>query len=124
MGEVLTNAVTVDARDRDSQTEHDIRIIPWLPAGIQFLYLGGIVCGIAGWAMARRWWSALSRVAAGEESGKISTYSRVPSELAFFLLFLPLVGFFAFAVQSVHQVIQLILAPFRWIRRRLLLRQV
>lgn len=123
-GEVVTNAVGINARDHDSQTERDIRLIPWLPAGVQFLYLGGIVSGIAGWAMARRWWSALPRIAGSAGTGKITTIKRVPSELAFFLLFLPLVGFFAFVAQSVHQAIHVVLAPFRWIRRHFLLKQV
>jgi hypothetical protein len=33
-GEVVTNAVNINARDRDTQTERDIRLIPWLPASI------------------------------------------------------------------------------------------
>ncbi|MET0431125.1 MAG: hypothetical protein ABWZ86_01500, partial [Hyphomicrobium sp.] len=124
-GEVVTNAVSIDARDRDTQTEHDIRLIPWLPAAIQYLYLGAIVIGIAGWSMARNWWRKLTQA---EDPGTPVSSLRLPrriiSELVFLLVFLPIVGLPAFTVQTLHQLIQTILAPFRWIRRRFLLKHV
>lgn len=124
-GEVVTNAVDITARDRNAQTERDIRLIPWLPASVQYLYLGGIVCGIAGWAMARKWWSAVSGIVGGRSTAEDRGVLRRPvSGLVFFLIFLPVVGFFAFVAQAILQMILVILAPFRWIKRRFLLKRV
>jgi hypothetical protein len=124
-GEVVTNAVNISARDHDTQTEHDIRIVPWLPAGIQFAYIGAIVFGIAGWATARKWWSSLlglAGFAAPAEKGR--AFGRVLSGAAFFFIFLPLVGLPAFTVQAVVQLVRTVMAPFWWIRRRFLLRHI
>lgn len=124
-GEVVTNAVDINARNRDAQRERDIRLIPWLPASVQFLYLGGIICGIAGWVMARKWWSVLSGLIGGRNPlQKRGAVWRTVSEFVFFLIFLPIVGFLAFVAQAIHQMILLILAPFRWIKRRFLLKRV
>jgi hypothetical protein len=124
-GELVTNAVSIDARNRDAQTERDLRLIPWLPASVQIIYLAGIVCGIAGWAMARTWWSALLRVVGFRTAGeKRRAWMRMLTECVYFLIFLPVVGFPAFTAQAIHQLVMMILAPFRWIRRRFLLKQV
>ncbi len=124
-GEVITNAVSIDARDRDSQTEHDIRIIPWLPASVQFPYFAGIVAGIAGLATTRKWWSAILRaLGVSATAEKPRTLGRVVTALLFFLIFLPIAGFPAFAIQSLHQLLQIFLAPFRWIRRRSLIEHI
>ncbi|MFA5956264.1 hypothetical protein [Hyphomicrobium sp.] len=124
-GEVVTNAVSIEARDRNTQTERDIRLIPWLPASVQIIYLAGVVCGIAGLATARKWWSALLRaVGLRKSTATPRIHWRIASGTIFVLVFLPVVGFLAFTVQAIHQLILLVLAPFRWIRRRVLLKQV
>ena len=55
--------------------------------------------------------------------GKQIALRRAFAEFGFFLVFLPVAGFAAFTVQSLHQLLQLVVAPFRWIRRRFLLKR-
>jgi hypothetical protein len=124
-GEVVTNAVSIDARDRDTQTESDARLIPWLPTSIQYPYLAGIVAGLAGWATVRKWWSvSLRAIGRRAQVQNLRSWRRVASELLFVTVFLPIAGFPAFVIQGLHQLILMVLAPFRWIRRRFLLKHV
>jgi hypothetical protein len=123
-GEVITNAVNIDARDRDTETERDARLIPWLPAGVQYSYLAGLIVGLVSWATVRKWWLKLLAMASRGAPQNARSFGRIVSELIFVLVFMPIAGLPAFAVQAIHHLIQTILAPFRWIRRRFLLRHV
>lgn len=124
-GEVITNAVSIDARDRDTETERDARLIPWLPASVQYPYLAGLIVGLVSWATVRNWWLRLLQALSFRDAAQHFRYPmRIASELIFVLVFMPIAGFPAFVVQAVHQLIQMILAPFRWIRRRFLIRHV
>ena len=124
-GEVITNTVSIDARDRDTETERDARLIPWLPASVQYPYLAGLVVGLVSWATVRNWWlRLLQALYIHGAAQKSRSPARIASELFFVLVFIPIAGFPAFVVQAIHQLVQTILAPFRWIRRRFLMRHV
>jgi len=125
-GEVITKAVELDARDQSTEKEHDARLIPGVPTYIQYPYLAGLIAGLAGWATARRWWGKIvpKRAAAEAGSGAAARIARLPGDLAFLLVFLPLAGMPAFFVHSVLQMVEMIVAPFRWIRRKFLISKV
>jgi hypothetical protein len=124
-GEVITNAVNIDARDQDTQTERDARLIPWLPASVQYPYLVGLIAAVAGWATVRHWWfRLLQALSLHSATQNFRSPARIAFELIFVLVFMPIAGFPAFTFQAMHQLIQLILAPFRWIRSRFLVRHV
>jgi hypothetical protein len=124
-GEVVTNAVSIEARDRDTQTEHDERLIPWLPTSIQYPYLAGLLAGLVSWGTVRKWWlNLLHAVVFYDPAQNIHSPGRMATEFIFTLAFLPIAGFPAFVVQSGHQLLLAILAPFRWIKRRFLIRHV
>ena len=124
--QVITKAVELDARDQSAEKEQDARLIPGVPTYIQYPYLAGLIAGLAGWATARRWWTKIVPEKALPEAGRgaAARIARLPADLAFLLVFLPLAGMPAFLVHSVLQVVEMILAPFRWIRRRFLTSKV
>lgn len=117
-GNVVMSAVEMHARDEARQQELDSRIIPWLPSGIQFAYLAGLVAGVMGWNVAAGWWARLwpreerteYRSAVGYRAAQVARF------LAFFLLFLPLAGLPAVLVSLAMQVVGIALLPFRFLR--------
>ncbi len=124
-GEVITNAVNIDARDQDAQTERDARLIPWLPASVQYPYFVGLIAALAGWGTVRHWWFRLLQALSLQSATQnFRSPTRIASELIFVLVFMPIAGFPAFTFQTMHRLIQVIFAPFRWIRSRLLVRHV
>ena len=64
------------------------------------------------------------RAAAEAGRGAAARIARLPGDLAFLLVFLPLAGMPAFLVHSVLQMVEMIVAPFRWIRRKFLISKV
>ena len=123
-GEVITNAADIDTRDQSAETELDTRLIPGIPTYIQYPYLGALLAGLLGWPTARGWWLKLRARLSGNSASGPTGIGRVGSEAAFALIFLPIVGGPAFAVQVVHQSVEAIRAPFRWMRRRFLTSKV
>jgi hypothetical protein len=125
-GEVITKAVELDVRDESAEKERDARLIPGVPTYIQYPYLAGLIAGLAGWATARRWWMKIMPEKAAAEAGRgaAARLSRLPADLAFLLVFLPLAGMPAFLVHSVLQMVEMVVAPFRWIWRKFLISKV
>ncbi len=125
-GEVVTTAIDIDSRDNSRQTELDGRIIPGVPTYIQIPYLLSIFLGVLGWATLRGWWSRLWQPRQrGEGEGRAGyMFKRLPGEALFWLGFAPLAGGPAFIIQSLVVFWNSLMAPFRWFRRKFLVREV
>lgn len=125
-GEVITKSAEIYSRDQSQQREIDGRLIPGIPTSIQIPYLASVVFGILAWATSRSWWRRIwpSKPRA-EGEGRVARMLRaIPRELVYLLIFLPVVGFPAFLWHVLVSTWNTILAPFRWFRRRFLLREV
>lgn len=122
-GHVVMKAIEVNARDDARERELDSRIVPGIPSGIQYLYIGMLATGVIGLAVARRWWR---RVWPPEErseySGRVGYWAaRAVRTLAFIFIFLPLVGFPAVMWTGILSIWSILTAPFRgraWLRGR------
>lgn len=125
-GELVSAAVDVHARDSAAQSELDGRLVPGIPTYIQIPYLMGLVAGVLGWATARGWWARIwPAVSVGEANRPTLAWPRrLVRELAYLLVFLPVAGLPAFVWQAMVQFWGVVTAPFRWIRRKFLLREV
>lgn len=122
-GHVAVKAVQVNVRDRERSEELDRRLIPGIPSGLQYAYLGGLVCGLFAWWVAWGWFAAIWPAETRKEySGRIGyQLARAARLIAFVLVFLPLVGVVALMWAALLQLGSLALAPFRfvsWLRGR------
>lgn len=128
LGKVAIEAIKIDAVDRERQRELDNRIVPGIPAWVQWTYLIGIFMGGIGYAWSWRWfarlWPAEDRA---EYAGAFGYYAaRGVRGLAYVFVFLPIVGIpagiWAMLVGLAHQIWAGLTAPFRlvrWIGRKL-----
>lgn len=118
-GHVAVRSATVYARDASRERERDARIVPGIPAAIQYLYLGALALGVIGFAVARRWWARLwPPEQRAEYAGRIGYWAaRAVRELAFILVFLPLAGFPAVLWTGALSIWSLITAPIRGLAR-------
>jgi hypothetical protein len=124
-GQLVVKAVEVQARDMEREKELDARLIPGIPSSLQYLYLLNAALGSFAWPVSRSWWA---RVWPPEQRAGYSGWigyaaAVVARNLAFVLLFLPLVGNFAFLWHIAVQLWNLMTAPLRffsWLRSRML----
>jgi len=125
-GEIATSAVDVHGRDKNTQDEFDARLIPGIPSAIQISYLASLFCGLIAWSTSRDWWRRIwaPRMTIGTETRGVRMLRAAPREAAYFLAFLPLAGFPALLWHMAVQTWATITAPFRWINRRFLRREV
>jgi hypothetical protein len=117
-GNVVTSAVEVHARGEDRQRELDTRIVPWVPAWIQILYLISLGAGVLAWPVSSAWfrriWPAEER---GEYRGAVGYRAAQAMRLAAFLfLFLPVVGLPALTAWAILQLWELVMLPVRVVR--------
>jgi hypothetical protein len=125
-GEIVTNAAQFHGRDESSEAELDARLIPGIPSYVQISYLMSLVAGVLSWGTIRGWWRRIwgePADLAGEGKGR-RIFARLPRELGFFLVFVPIAGVPALLWQFAVQTWQSITAPFRWFHRRFLRRTV
>ena len=117
-GNVVTTAVEVHARDEERQKELDRRIIPYIPSWYQFAYLVGLVAGVLGWPVASAWFARLWPPEQRDEYGSAVGYRAAQGVrlLAYFLVFLPIVGVPALIVSFVQQLWALVTLPVRAVR--------
>jgi hypothetical protein len=117
-GNVVTTAVEVHARDEERQQELDRRIVPGVSSWFQLSYLFGLVTGVLGWPVASGWFAWLWPKEQREEYAGAAGYraAQVARLLAFLLVFLPIVGTFAFVVLLLQQMWALITFPVRAVR--------
>jgi hypothetical protein len=101
-GEVITKSVDVHARDKATQTEHDVRIVPWLPSIVHVLYLGLWVLGLFCSPVSRGWWQRVwPREARGDYKGVLGFWAaRLMRGLAFVFLFMPIAALPALPVMA------------------------
>lgn len=125
-GEIVTSAVEVHARDKQTESEFDARLIPGIPSYVQIPYLVSIVFGVLAWSVSRSWWRRLWPVNTDDlPKGRAERMLRaLPREAVFWLIFMPLAGFPALIWQMLSQIWLTVTAPIRWIRRRFLVREV
>lgn len=117
-GNVITNAVEIESRTRSDQQELDLRLIPGIPSLVQFGYLAGLVAGLFGWSMSRRWWARLWPLESRSEYAGAAGYvaAKAVRWLAFSLFFLPFTGPFAALGTLLQQVWSVLTAPVRLLR--------
>jgi len=118
-GNVIVDAVDVHARDEARQRELDRRIIPWVPWNYQFAYIVGLLAGMLGWSVARRWWARIWPPEQREEYRGATGYRAAVSVrfLAFLFIFLPIVGVPALIVSMLQYVWSILILPLRLFRR-------
>lgn len=118
-GEVVTTAIDLHARSESRQKELDRRIVPGIPSTIQMMFIGGLIFGLLGLAVARQWWNVIWPPEDRSEYSGFAGFAaaRTVKWLAFVLLFLPLVGPFAFLWTVLCQIAWIVMAPFRLLRR-------
>jgi hypothetical protein len=123
-GNVAVQAVQVFARDAERERELDARFIPGIPSLVQIAYLFGLVQGIIGIAVARRWWARIWPPEERQEYRGALGYRAAQTArlVALVLIFLPIAGPPAFFWTIVLQLWSFITAPLRffgWMRARL-----
>ena len=125
-GEILTAAVDVHARDKQTESEFNARLIPGVPSYVQIPYLVSLVCGLLAWPVSRQWWWRIwPPKSEGAAMGRIKRFARaLPREAAFLLVFIPFAGFPALLWQMISQAWATVIAPFRWFKRRFFAREV
>lgn len=126
-GQVVTTAAELNVQSRERTEELERRIVPGIPSDIQYGVVFAYVFGLLGLGPLRRFWRYLLPSRAGEPGR-----ARVPGVLArlgrallFLLVFMPLVGPFAFLaaivqsfIEGARRIVWLIAAPFRWLAGR------
>jgi len=124
-GTIVAGGLQLDLRSRAHQRELDDRIIPGIPSGVQFAYIGFWVLGLFGVLVANRWWQRIWPLETRTDYPRRSGYwaARILRQAVFVMIFMPLVAMLSAPtalLQSVWQQIQAIYAfvsrPFR--RRR------
>lgn len=125
-GEIVTSAVEIHARDKQTEAEFDARLIPGIPSYVQIPYLVSLICGLIAWPVSRHWWQRIWPTAdEGAAAGRAYRFVRaLPRELAFLLVFIPFAGFPALLWQMISQTWATVMAPFRWAKRRFFARHV
>lgn len=122
LGNVVVEGIKIDAVDKERQQELDNRIVPGIPAWVQWTYIAGIVMGLIGYAWSSRWFARLWPAEDRAEYAGAAGYhaARAVRLLAYLLVFLPIVGIpagaWAMLVGLAEQVWAGVTAPFRFIR--------
>ncbi|MFO0974728.1 MAG: hypothetical protein U1A27_15000 [Phycisphaerae bacterium] len=93
-GQVVSASMEADVKSSSRQAELDSRIVPGIPAALQFGYIGALVLGVMGLPVLRHWWG---RIWPAEQRGEYSGLAgflaaRAARLLAFVMLFLPVAG--------------------------------
>ena len=118
-GEVITKSLEIHVRDQASQREIDGQLIPGIPTYVQIPYLAGLVCGLISFSLTRSWWRWLAGPQNPDQTGGRMAifFKRLPGNLVFLLIFLPIVGVPAILWEMAVQTWATITAPFRWLAR-------
>lgn len=94
VGNVIPSGIDADIVDKERQQELDRRIVPGISSIIQFLYIGGLVLGLAGLSYVRHWWTWLWPMEErADYAGALGYHAaRAVRLVLFVLVFLPLTG--------------------------------
>ncbi|MDX2288985.1 MAG: hypothetical protein NW217_09215 [Hyphomicrobiaceae bacterium] len=115
-GEIVTSALSADVNNGPRQSELDQRVVPGVPSQVHIVYLGALVAGVIGWAVARDWWARLWPPKEGQRwPGRLGRF------LLFVVVFLPLAGVPALFWSLLLQLWSILMWPYRllaWLLRR------
>ncbi len=122
-GHVLTNTVQANLRNADRQRELDERLLPGIPADVQFAYFGLMLLSLMGLPVARAWWRRIWPPEQAAEYASRSGYwaARVVRGAVFLFIFLPLAALPAAPVHALSGLWHLMTTPlrlWRWLTRR------
>lgn len=119
MGDMVVEGVQAFIPDKAQVEEIDARIVPGIPAWIQYAYLLSLVAGLIGWEFSLAWWARVwPPEDRAEYRGAIGYHAaRLVRLLALLLLFLPIVGAPAMIAAGLAAVWRGLTAPVRWWRR-------
>ena len=121
-GTIVASGLQLHLRSREFQRELDDRILPGIPSGVQFAYIGFFVLGLFGVRVARGWWQRVWPLEAREDYPRRVGYwaARIVRDGIFVIIFMPLVSLASAPVallRSVWQQLQALFAilskPFR-----------
>ena len=114
---LIMHTIHIIAPDRSETEEHDRRIISWLPSWVLITLLGNAVLGVMSWSTSwSNWWRRLWKPSLRDiSSNALSWYFlRIVRVLAYFVLFLPIVGGPAFLYDIAMTVFGVIKFLLRW----------
>lgn len=117
-GNVVTSAVEVHARDEARQQELDLRIVPFVPSWIQFLYVFALAAGILGWPVTSAWFARIWPPEQRSEyrGGLGYRAAQVARFMASLFVFAPLAGFPALLVSLALQAWGVAMLPVKGVR--------
>jgi hypothetical protein len=117
-GRVATSGVQANVRSGARQQELDRRIIPTIPASIQFGYLYLFVLGLLGLPVSRTWWRGVwPPERAQEYAGPVGYWAaRVVRGAGFLFVFLPLSAPLSAPLHAGKKIWEVVTAPLRWWR--------
>lgn len=124
LGRIAIAGIEADVRDESRQRELDARLIPGIPAGIQWSYLIALGLSLFGLGTANAWWSRIWPPEVRAEYGSFAGYAlaRAVRMILFVLIFLPVAGLPLFVRYLALQAWAILTAPLRalrWLRNRL-----
>jgi hypothetical protein len=124
LGRIAIAGIEADVRDEYHQRELDARLIPGIPAGIQWSYLIALGLSLFGLGTANAWWSRIWPPEVRAEYGSFAGYAlaRAVRMILFVLIFLPVAGLPLFVRYLALQAWAILTAPLRalrWLRNRL-----
>lgn len=122
-GNLVATGVDIHARDEARQSELDMRIVPFVPAWVQYLYLASLAAGVIGWSVTKSWFDQLWQPELRSEYRGALGYraAQVVRFLAGLLVFTPIVGIPAVIVSLWLQFWAVLTMPvrgFRWLMSR------
>ncbi len=122
-GQVINAGLYGAFTSRERQRELDDRIIPGIPAGIQWSYIVAVMLGMFGAPIARGWWQRIWPSEARDEyDGSVGYWAaRVTRGISFWAIFAPLVALVSAPLQVMAKLWELLTAPvrfLRWLRAR------
>jgi hypothetical protein len=117
-GNIVTQAVQMDVRDREAQVEQDARLVSWLPSTVHVLYGISLVLGLVTLPVLRDWWL---RVWPREQRGEYRNATgyaaaRLLRGSTFLLVFLPLAAWPAAPVMLGRVIWAYVMLPVRFLR--------
>lgn len=121
-GEIVTKAAEFHGRDNSSEQEINSQLIPGIPTYIQIPYFVSLIAGILSWGTLRRWWGRIWPASPADAGGR--SFRTTAREAVFLLGFMPVAGMLALMWQLIVQTWLSLTAPFRWIYRRFLRREI
>lgn len=113
-GQVVVESVKFDVPSRERQQELDLRLVPWLPSGVQWTYIVALMMGLIGSPVSRRWWQRVWPPEARADYRNVAGYlaAKTTRATAFLLLFMPVVAVVSMPWHLVERVIYWLKWPF------------